>query len=62
MHDLDQRFENQDRMINYLINQINNMETSMQNSNKRSQGLQDHDRESIMKIKNELRFGTDAQV
>jgi len=37
MHDLDERFENQDRMINYIISQFNTLETSVQKTTKRTQ-------------------------
>jgi hypothetical protein len=39
MHDLDARFENQDRMINYLMQQLNSFESLVSNSNKRVSDL-----------------------
>lgn len=36
LHDLDQKFENQDRMINYLISQINNIESNVQGVNRKA--------------------------
>jgi len=36
LHDLDQKFESQDRMINYLISQLNTMEQGVQNLNRKA--------------------------
>lgn len=36
MHDIEVRFENQDRTINYLLSQINSLESSVTNSQKKT--------------------------
>jgi len=56
MHDLDVRFENQDRMINYLIQQIGSFENAINNSNRRVSDLQERDRDSLLKVRNDLKF------
>jgi uncharacterized coiled-coil protein SlyX len=52
--DLDSRFENQDRMINYLIQQFGSMESSVQNNRRQLSDLQERDRENFLKTKNDL--------
>ena len=56
MHDLDVRFENQDRIINYLIQQIGSFENAINNSNRRVSDLQERDRDSLLKVRNDLKF------
>jgi len=56
MHDLDARFENQDRMINYLIQQLGAFEQTVSNSNRRVSDLQERDRDSILRVRNDLKF------
>jgi hypothetical protein len=36
LHDLDQKFESQDRMINYLISQLNSVDQTVQNLNRKA--------------------------
>jgi hypothetical protein len=36
LHDLDQKFESQDRMITYLISQLNSMDQTLQNLNRKA--------------------------
>ena len=60
MHDLDARFENQDRMINYLIQQLGAFEQTVSNSNRRVSDLQERDRDSILRVRNDLKFQSDS--
>ena len=48
-HDMEQRFENQDRMINYLMQQIQSQESTASNSLRRANELSEKDRESAQK-------------
>ena len=48
-HDMDMRFENQDRMINYLLQQIQGVEGQALQSQKKSNELNEKDREQMQK-------------
>jgi len=41
LHDLDQKFDTQDRMMNYLVSQINSLENHIQNLNRKAQTISD---------------------
>lgn len=44
MHDVDLRFENQDRMINYLVSQIQGFEGTTLNTAKRANEISEKER------------------
>ena len=46
---MEQRFENQDRMINYLMQQIQSSESTANNSLRRANELSEKDREAAQK-------------
>ena len=46
---MEQRFENQDRMINYLMQQIQSSESTANNSLRRANELSEKDRETAQK-------------
>ncbi len=50
LHDLDQKFESQDRMINYLISQLNSVDQSVQNLNRKAQSISDAERDARGKL------------
>lgn len=56
LHDLDQKFESQDRMISYLVSQINSMDQSMQNLSRKAQSISDAERDARSKIESNLKF------
>jgi hypothetical protein len=62
MHDLDARFDNQDRMINYLIQQLSSFEQTINNSNRRVSDLQERDRDSLIKVKNDLKYQNELSI
>jgi hypothetical protein len=39
LHDLDQKFDSQDKMINYLISQINSLEGTVSTLNRKAQSI-----------------------
>lgn len=51
---MESRFENQDRMINYLLQQFGSVESSVQNNRRQMSDLQERDREQFLKTKNDL--------
>ena len=59
MQEVDSRFENQDRMINYLIQQINSMENNLTNNRKQLSDLQERDRDNFLRAKHELTSKTE---
>lgn len=59
LHDLDSRFDNQDRMINYLIQQLGSLENGISGSHRLSQNLQEKDRDAVLRLQNEYRNNTD---
>ncbi len=59
LHDLDQKFESQDRMINYLISQINSMDQTIQNLNRKAQSISDAEREARSKLESNVKFNQD---
>ena len=61
LHDIDIRFENQDRTINYLLQQLNSMEQAVQSSQRKAFDLQERDRDNLLKVKNDLRNTGDTQ-
>jgi len=36
LHDLDQKFDQQDRLINFLVSQINTLESNIQSLNRKA--------------------------
>ena len=60
LHDIDVRFENQDRTINYLLQQIDSMEKAVMQSQRKAFDLQERDRDSLLKVKNGLKFAEDS--
>ena len=56
LHDLDSKFESQDRMINYLISQLNSVDQTVQNLNRKAQQISDAEREARQKIEGTLKF------
>lgn len=61
LHDLDQKFESQDRMINYLISQLNSVDQTVQNLNRKAQSLQDSERDARTKLESSLKFNQEQQ-
>lgn len=59
LHDLDQKFESQDRMINYLISQINSMDQTMQNLSRKAQQISDAERDARAKLESSVKFNQD---
>jgi hypothetical protein len=55
LQDIDAKFENQDRMINFLIQQVQSIEMSLKSNTRQSQGGVDIDREEILRLKTDLR-------
>lgn len=55
LQDIDAKFENQDRMINFLIQQVQSIELSLKSNTRQSQGGVDIDREEILRLKTDLR-------
>lgn len=62
LHDLDSRFENQDRMINYILQQVSSLESNVTGSSRLVRNLQEKDRDSILKMANESRTSADHLV
>jgi hypothetical protein len=59
LHDLDQKFDTQDKMINYLISQINSLESNVQNINRKTQSVVDLERDARSKLENSLKYTND---
>lgn len=59
LHDLDQKFENQDRMINFVLQQVTNLENQIATSSNMVRNNVDVDRDSIIKLKTDLRSTAD---
>lgn len=59
LHDLDQKFEGQDRMINYLISQINGLESNVQSLNRKAQVISDVERDARSKLENNFKYTHD---
>lgn len=62
LHDLDMKFEQQERMINYLISQINTMESTVQSLNRKTQSIVDQERDARSKLENTVRYSSDQQL
>ncbi len=59
LHDLDSKFETQDKMINYLISQINTVETTVQTLNRKAQNIADQERVERSKLESSLKYDKD---
>ena len=59
LHDLDMKFETQDKMINYLISQINTVETTVQTINRKAQNIADQERVERNKLESSLKYDKD---
>lgn len=59
LHDLDQKFESQDRLMTFLISQFNNLEQTVQGLNRKTQGIQDLERDARSKLENSIKFSND---
>lgn len=46
-------------MINFLMQQLGAFEQSMQTSNRRVSDLQERDRDSLLKVRSDLKFQSD---
>ena len=58
-HDMEMRFENQDRMINYLLSQIQGLEGNSLQSLKKANELSEKDRELMQKRSMDLKIQFD---
>lgn len=58
-HDMDLRFENQDRMINYLMQQLQGMEQSSMSGQRKANELSEKDREAAQKRLLDLKISHD---
>ena len=56
---IDLKFDNQDRMINFMMNQIANVEKSMQQSTNIVRNNVDIDRDNLIKLKAEVRVASE---
>jgi len=56
LHDLDQKFESQDRMITYLVSQLNGMDQTVQNLNRKAQSISDAERDARSKLESNIKF------
>ena len=62
LHDLDSKFDNQDRMINFILQQISNLEGQVTQSTNIVRNNVDIDRDSIIKLKSEIRGVNDQSA
>jgi hypothetical protein len=49
-------------MINYLMQQLNSFEQLVTNSSKRVSDLQERDRDSLLKVRNDLKYQNDVSL
>jgi hypothetical protein len=59
---MEARFENSDRMINYLLQQVSSLEDALQKRQKQIIDGQDDDRDRINRMKNDLKVVNEDAV
>ena len=57
--DIDNKFGEQDKLISFLVNQINSMEVKMQSLQRSQSSIQDNERDARMKLESSLKYSTD---
>lgn len=61
LHDLDMKFDTQDKMINYLISQINSLEGTVQGLNRKASSIAEQERAERNKLETTLKYDKDQQ-
>jgi flagellar motility protein MotE (MotC chaperone) len=61
LHDLDMKFDSQERMINYLMSQVSSMEQTVQGLNRKAQSLVDQERDARSKLETNFKYTNDQQ-
>lgn len=59
LHDLDSKFETQDRLINFLVQQISGLESNLQGINRKAQSIQDLERDARTKLEQNIKYSND---
>jgi hypothetical protein len=57
--DIDNKFDNQDKLINHLIEQINSMSVKVDSVNRNQKMIQDTERDARMKIESNFKMNSD---
>ena len=62
LHDIDSKFDEQERIIKFLVGQINNLDQNMQSMNKKTQGISDLERDARAKLETSLKLNNDQSL